>query len=191
MRDFIFLGSKITVDGDCSHEIKRYLLLGRKAMTNLGSILKSRDTTLLTKVHIVKAMVFSSSHVWMWELNHKKGWDCGAGGDSWESLGFSSKEISRKEIKPVLKESSRKSTLNIYWKDWCWSWSSSTLVTWCESWLLGKDSDAGKDWGREEKGTIEDEVVGWYHQISGHEFEQPPGDSEGQEDLASCSSWGC
>ena len=56
--DFIFLGSKITADGDCSHEIKRHLLLGRKAMTNLDSILKSRDITLLTKVHIVKAMVF-------------------------------------------------------------------------------------------------------------------------------------
>ena len=56
--DFIFLGSKITADGDCSHEIKRHLLLGRKAMTNLDSILKSRDTTLLTKVHIVKAMVY-------------------------------------------------------------------------------------------------------------------------------------
>ena len=56
--DFIFLGSKITVDGDCSHEIKRRLLLGRKAMTNLDSILKSRDVTLPTKVHLVKAMVF-------------------------------------------------------------------------------------------------------------------------------------
>ena len=56
--DFIFLGSKITADGDCSHEIKRYLLFGRKAMTNLQSILKSRDITLLTKVCIVKAMVF-------------------------------------------------------------------------------------------------------------------------------------
>ena len=63
--DFIFLGSKITADGDCSHEIKRRLLLGRKVMTNLDSILKSRDMTLLTKVHLVKAMVFSSSHVWM------------------------------------------------------------------------------------------------------------------------------
>ena len=62
--DFIFLGSKITADGDCSHEIKRFLLLGRKAMTNLDSILKSRDITLLTKVHLVKA-VFSSSHVWI------------------------------------------------------------------------------------------------------------------------------
>ena len=57
--DFIFLGSKITVDGDCSHEIKRHLLLGRKAMTNLESILKSRDITLPTKVRIIKAMVFS------------------------------------------------------------------------------------------------------------------------------------
>ena len=63
--DSIFLGSKITADGDCSHEIKRHLLLGRKAMTNLDSILKSRDITLLTKVHLVKAMVFSSSHVRM------------------------------------------------------------------------------------------------------------------------------
>ena len=58
VRDFIFSGSKITADGDCSHEIKRHLLLGRKAMTNLGSILKSRDITLPTKVHLVKAMVF-------------------------------------------------------------------------------------------------------------------------------------
>ena len=60
----IFLSSKITADGDCSHEIKRHLFLGRKAMTNLDSILKSRDITLATKVHLVKAMVFSSSHVW-------------------------------------------------------------------------------------------------------------------------------
>ena len=63
--DFIFLGSKITGDGDCSHEIKTCLLPGRKAMTNLDSILKSRDITLPTKVYLVKAMVFSSSHVWM------------------------------------------------------------------------------------------------------------------------------
>ena len=63
--DFIFFGSKITADGDCSHKIKRGLLLGRKAMTNLDSILKSRDITLLTNVCLVKAMVFSSSNVWM------------------------------------------------------------------------------------------------------------------------------
>ena len=69
--DFIFLGSKITADGDYSHEIKRRLLLGRKAMTNLEIILKSRDTAWLTKVHLVKAI---SSHVWMWELDHKENW---------------------------------------------------------------------------------------------------------------------
>ena len=63
--DFIFLGSKITADGDGSYEIKRHLLLGRKVMTNLDSILKSRDITLPRKVHLVKAMFFSSSHVWM------------------------------------------------------------------------------------------------------------------------------
>ena len=63
--DFIFLGSNITADGDCSHEIKRCLLLGRKVMTNLDSILKSRDISLSTKFHLVKAMVFFSSHLWM------------------------------------------------------------------------------------------------------------------------------
>ena len=63
--DFIFWGSKITADGDFSHEIKRHLLLGRKFMTGLESILKSRDITLSTKVHLVKAMAFSSGHVWM------------------------------------------------------------------------------------------------------------------------------
>ena len=63
--DFIFLGSKITADGDCSHEIKRHLLFGRKVMTNLDSMLKSRDITLPTKVYLVKAMVFPSSPIWV------------------------------------------------------------------------------------------------------------------------------
>ena len=73
---FIFLGSNITTDGDCSHEIKRCLIhkIKRKVITNLDSILKSRDITLPTKVHIVKAMIFSSSHVWIWEFDHKEGW---------------------------------------------------------------------------------------------------------------------
>ena len=74
VRDFIFLGSKITADGDCSHEIKRRLLLWRKAMTNLDSILKSRDTTFPTKVHLVKAMVFPVVMYGMWELDYKESW---------------------------------------------------------------------------------------------------------------------
>ena len=70
----LFVGSKTTADGDCSHEIERHLLLGRKTVTKLDNILKSRDITLLTKVHLVKAMVFSNSHTWMWELDYKECW---------------------------------------------------------------------------------------------------------------------
>ena len=72
--DFIFWGSKITADDDCSHEIKRCLLHGRKVMSKLDSILKSRDITLPTKICLVKAMIFSSSHIWMWELDYKESW---------------------------------------------------------------------------------------------------------------------
>ena len=74
VRDFIFLGSKITTDEDCSHEVKRHLLHGRKAMTNLDSVLKSRDVILPTKGPYGQSYGFSSSHVWMWELDHKEGW---------------------------------------------------------------------------------------------------------------------
>ena len=70
--DFILGGYKITADGDWSHEVKRCLLLGKKVMTNLDSILKSRDITLPTKVHLVKAMAFPYGHVWMWELDYKE-----------------------------------------------------------------------------------------------------------------------
>ena len=74
MTEFILWGFKITADGDCSHEVKRCLLLGRKVMSKLDSILESRDITLPTKVHLVKAMVFSSSYIWMWELDYKETW---------------------------------------------------------------------------------------------------------------------
>ena len=73
LTDFIFLGSKITADGDCSHELKRRLLLGRKVMINLDSVFKSRDITFLTKIHLVRAVVFSTNHVWMGESDHKEG----------------------------------------------------------------------------------------------------------------------
>ena len=94
MAEFIFLGSKITADGDCSHEIKRRLLLGRKVMANLDSILKSRDITFPTKVRLVKAMVFPVDIYGCWELDYKLSakelmlLNCGVGEDSWESLGL-------------------------------------------------------------------------------------------------------
>ena len=128
VRDFIFLGSKITADGDCSHEIKRCLLLGRKDMTNLDNILESRDITLLTKVCLVKAMVFPvvmyRCESWtIKKAEHRRidALNCGVGEDSWESLELQGDQTSQ-----------RKSTLSIHWKDWCWSWNSNTLATWCE-----------------------------------------------------------
>ena len=153
--DFIFLGSKITADSDCSHEIKRCLLLGRKGMTNLDSTLKSRDLTLLTKVHIVKAMAFpivmygcesgtikNAEHqridafeLWYWR---RLLWDCKIkqvspkGKQPWIFIGRTDAEAKA----PIL-----------------WPPDVKTRLT-------GKDPDAGKDWRQEEKGMTEDEMVG-------------------------------
>ena len=121
VRNFIFLGSKITADGDCSHEVKRCFFLGRKAVTDLDSILKSRDMTLLTKVPLVEAM--------MWDLDHKESWVL----KNWcfwtvvleKTLGS---PLDSKEIQPV----HPKGNLNNHWKDWCWSWNSNILATWCK-----------------------------------------------------------
>ena len=128
--DFIFLASKITAGGDCSHEIKRHLLLGRKVMTNLDSILKSRDITLLTKVCLVKAMIFSvAMHgCESWTIKKAECWRIGffelwCREDSWASLG---------QQEDPTNPSQRKSILNVHWKDWCWSWNSNTLATWYE-----------------------------------------------------------
>ena len=125
----LFLGSKITVDGDCSHKIKRLLLLGRKAMTNLDSILKRRDITLPTKVYIVKTMVFPvlmhGCENWTiktaerWRIDTFELW-------CWRRL----LRVPRTERRP--NQSILKETLNIHWKDWCWSWSSNTLAPWCK-----------------------------------------------------------
>ena len=86
--EFTFLGSKITADGDFSPEIKRHLLLGKKVMTNLDSVLKSRDITLLTKVHLVKAMVFPVIMYGKQSTEELMFLNCGVGEDSWESLGL-------------------------------------------------------------------------------------------------------
>ena len=130
VRDFIFLGSKITADGDCSHEIKRCLLLGRKALTNLESIPKSRDITLPTNFHLVKAVVFpiamygceswtikkaehqriDAFELWCWRRLLRVPW------------------TARRSNQSPLKEISPEYSL----KDWCWRWNSNTLATWCK-----------------------------------------------------------
>ena len=172
--DFIFLGSKITADGDCSHEIKTCLVLGRKAMTNLDRILKRRDY-FANKGPSSQGYAFSSGHVWMWELDCEEGW----APKNWcfwtvvleKTLGS---PLDCKEIQPVL---------NINWNDWCWSWNSSTLAIWCKELTHWNDFDAGKDWRQ-------DEMVGRHHQLNGHEFEWTPGVGDGQGGLACASVHG-
>ena len=88
-------------------------------------------------------------------------------------------------------QSPKKSTLSIHWKDWCWSWSSDTLATWCKEPAHWKRPDAGKDWGQNEKEATKKELVGWFHWLNGHEFDQTLGDSEGQGSQACCRLWGC
>ena len=177
--DFILGGFKITADSDCSHEIKRHLLLGRKVMTNLDSIFKSRDIT--NKCPSSQGYGFSSGHVWIWELDCKESW---------------APRIHAFEL-------------------WCWrrllrvpwtarranpkgdqSWvfigrtdiEAETPILWSPD---AKDPDAGKDWRQEEKkGMTEDEMVGWHHQLNGHDFEETQGDSDGQRCLVCCSPRG-
>ena len=134
-----------------------------------NNILKSRDITLPTKVHLVKTMVFSSSHVWVWQLDYKESWVP----KNWcfwtvvlektlESL------LDCKEIQPVRPKGDQ-------------SWvligrtdvEAGIPILWpldVKSWLIWKDPDVGKDWGQEEKGTTEDEMAGWHHRLNGHGF---------------------
>ena len=152
----IFLGSKITADGDCSHEIKSHLPLGRKVMTSLDSLLKSRDITLPRKVHLVKAMVFSSGHVWMWELDYKESW-------APKNCCFCTVVLEKtlespldcKEIQLVHPKG------NQYWifigRTDAEAESPILRPPDVKNWLIWKDPDAGKDWKQEEKGTTENE----------------------------------
>ena len=168
--DFIWGGgSKITADGDCSHEFKRHLLLGRKAMTNLDSILKSREITLPIKVHLVKAMVFPvvmyGCEIWAIKIVKCqriaafKLW-------CWKTL---ESPLDSMEIQLVHPKGNQ-SWLFIGRTDA----EVETPILWqpdAKNWLIGKDPDARKDWRQEEKGTTEDEMVGWHHWLNGHEFE--------------------
>ena len=155
--DFIFLGSKITADGDCSHEIKRHLLLGRKAMTNLDSILKSRDFTLPTEVYRVKAMVFpvvmygcvswtrkkaecqrtDAFELWCWRRLLRVPW------------------TARRSNQSILKEISPGCSLEGMMLKLKLQYFGHLMRR-----VIGKDSDTGRDWGQEEKGMTEDEMAG-------------------------------
>ena len=277
---FTFFGSKITEDGDCSHGINRYLLLGRKVMTSLLLLLLSRlscvwlSATPETAVHQAPLSLgfsrqehwsglpfpspmhesekwkvklkslscvqllatpwteepgrpwdfpgkstgvgchcqprqhikkqrhcftnkcpsgqsygFSSSHVWMWELDYKESWVL-KNWCFWTVVLEKTLEspLDCKEIQPVHSKGAQ-------------SWvffgrtdaKAETPVLWpphAKSWLIGKDSDAGRDWRQEEKGTTEDEMAGWHHRLDGHEFGWTLGDGDGQGGLACCNSWG-
>ena len=170
---FIFLDPKITADGDFSHEIKRRLLLGRKAMTKLDSILKSRDITLPTKVRLVKAMVFpvvmyrceiwsikTAEHqridafqLWCWIRLLRVPW------------------IAWRSNQSILKEISHEYSLEGLMLKLKLQYSGH-LMRMLTPW---KRSDAGKESRQEEKGMTEDKVFGWHHQLDGHEFEQALG----------------
>ena len=153
------LGSKITADGDCSHEIKRHLLLGRKALTNLDSILKSRDITLPTKVCLVKAMVFPVvMYRGMWELDYKESWGL-KNWCVWTVVLEKTLEspLDCKEIQPVNPKGNQS-----------WTFIGRTdaeaeaPILWPpdeKSWFIWKDPDDGKGWKQKENGMTEDEMV--------------------------------
>ena len=174
VRHFIFLGSKIISDGDCSHESKRCLLLGRKAMTKIDSILKSRDITLPTKVHLVKAMVFpvvmcgceswtikkaeqqriDAFKLWCWRRILRVSWTARR-----------SKQSILKEISPEYSLGGLMLKLKLQY--------IGHLMRRTDS--FEKPLMLGKIEGRRKKGTTEDEMVGWHHWLNGHEFAQALG----------------
>ena len=187
--DFILGGSKITAVSDYNHEIKRHLLPGRKVMTNLDSILKSRDVTFPTKFRLVEAMVFpvvmygceswtikkaepqriDSFELWCWRRLLRLSWTARKsspvnpkGNQPWIFIGRTDAEVEA----PIL-------------------WSPDT-----KNWLIRKDPDAGKDWRQEEKGTTEDEMIGWHHWLNGDEFEQALEVGDEHRSVVCCSPWG-
>ena len=166
---FYFSGSRITADGDCSHEIKRFLLLGRKVMINLYRILKSRQY-FVNKGLSSQCYGFSCSHVWMLELDYKESW-VPKNWCFWTVALEKTFEspLDCKEIQPVHPKGDQ-------------SWvligrtdvEAETPILWppdVKNWLIGKDPDAGKDWRWKEKGPTEDEIVGWHHWLNGYESE--------------------
>ena len=180
--EFIFRGSKITADDDCSYEIKRRLLLGRKVITNLDRTLKNRHY-FANKGPSSQSYGFSSGHVWMWELDYKEIWAL-KNWCFWTVVLEKTLEspLDWKEIKPVNPKGNQ-SWIFIGRTDA----KAETPILWppaVKNWLTGKDSDAEKDWRQEEKQMTEDEMVGWHHWLDGHEFEQALWVGDGQGSLA-------
>ena len=188
VRNFTFLGSKITADGDCGHEIKRCLLLGGKAMTSLDSILNSRHY-FANKGPSSQSYGFSSVmyRCESWTIKKAEHWRIDAF-ELWCWKKFLS-PLDCKESQPVNPKGN-------------WSWifigrtdfEAETPILWppdVKNWLIWKDPDARKDRRQEEKGMTEDLMVWWHHEIDGHEFEKAPGVGDGQGSLACCSLLGC
>ena len=185
---FCFLGLQNHC-GQCLRLWNQQMLLGRKAMTKLDSVFKNRDIALLTTGPYSQSYGCSSSHVQMWELGHKEGW-ASKNWCFWTVVLEKTLEspLDSKEIKPVNTKGNQ---------PWIFigrtDAEAEALVLWppdVKSQLIGKDPNAGKEWGQEEKGITEDEMVGRHHRLEGHEFEQAPGDGEGQGGLACCSPCG-
>ena len=183
--DFLFWGSKVTADGGCSHEIRRQLLLGRKSKTNLHNVLKSRDITLLTKVYIVKVMVFTvvTSICESWTIKKAECQRVDAS-ELWSWRRTPESPLDSKQSKPVNLEGNQPWIL--IGRD---DAETETPVFWSSdvNHLIGKVSDAGQDWRTKEKKASEDEMAGWHLQCNGHELGQTLGDGEGQGGLACCS----
>ena len=187
--DFIFLGSKITADGDCSHEIKRGLLLGRKVMTNLDSIFKSRDITLPTKVRVVKAMVFpvvmygceswtvkkaehwkiDAFELWCWRRLLKVPWNARI-----------SNQSILKEISPGISLEGMMLKLKLRY----FGHLMPRVDSWEKTLMLRGIG------GRRRRGQQRMKMAGWHHWLNGRESEWTPGVGDGQGGLVCCDSWG-
>ena len=187
MTDFVFLDFKVSADGDCSLDIRRWLLLGRKAMTKLEHVLKSKDIILLTKVRIIKPMVFPvvMYRCETWTIKRALKNQCFYTVVLENTI---ESPLENKEIKLVNLEGNQ-------------SWiffgrtgaEAEAPILWppdANNWLTGKNPDAGEDWRQKEKRETEDEMVGWHNLFNGHEVGCTPGDGEGQGSLPCYNPWG-
>ena len=184
----IFLGSKITADGDCSHEIKTFTPW-KESYDQPRQHIKKQRHYFANKSLSSQDYGFSSSHVWMWKVDYKESWAL-TNRCFWTVVLEKTLEspLDCKEIQPVHSKG-----------DQSWDFfgrndaKAETPVLWpphVKSWLIGKDSDAGRDWGQEEKGKTEDKMAGWHHWLDGRESEWTPGVGDGQGGLVCCGSWG-